>query len=657
MGALDGDGVNLWVGLPAWIMSALFVSAAAYVFFQPLRAHSAALDAVTYTFAWIFTTTLYVLLSGLAGWLRPLPLGMVALGGLLLLAAVPASRRVLSGMREDIGRTRSALNRWWNDLPVWLRWLTALLGALSLIRFAVLILVLPPFVWDSLTYHLTNVAHWIQTGRIAVFDTPVIRIYTPANFETLATWFAVFLHHDLVIEAAGLPAYALAILALYALGRELGLSRTPAWLASLTYAFTPALLLATTGTKNDPHMAAYFLTCLAIIAGLLNRVREEEAANPLGQLLLLGVVVLFAFGTKAYMLHLSLALVAFGVLGAWRQRSWSVWANRLVAARSALKKRDMSGRMLLLGIAIAGLFMGGYWNVRNWVITGNPFYPYGVEIQGANVLPEGDRTARLNLSRLEGNLQLLTEKFGDAQQPISPDLPNTTGWGWFAYGIGLPALLWGLLRRPRVRWLAVTFGLALVFIFLSDRPSPWNMRYVIWFPALFSLAFGEWAETFADVGGRIIQGAMVLMTLSVGLNLVMMINYGAIRPGQFQQMLERSVWDRQSATLKVNMPAEYENAAVYVPKDALLGYNVSSNGFIYPLYRADFSQHIVYVPFGPNDSCARIVQEMSSRGTRYLFVAPEHTADGNIALLRRCSETPGSGLRQRARGLYVIKDG
>ncbi len=308
-------------------------------------------------------------------------------------------------------------------------------------------------------------------------------------------------------------------------------------------------------------------------------------------------------------------------------------------------------------IFASGLFLGGYWNVRNWVLTGNPFYPYGVAVGNASVLPEGDRTARVNLDRLEANFQSLVDKFGDSQQPITPDLPNTTGWGWFAYGIGLPALLWGIVRRRRIRWLAATFGLGLVFIFLSDRPSPWNMRYVIWFPALFSLAFAAWFDEIQDAGGWLARAAEVLMLLTIGLNFVMMLNYNIVRPGQFQQMLERSVWDRQSATLKINMPAEYENAIVYVPKDALLGYNVGSNGFIYPLYRADFSQRIVYVPFDATDTCQEVVNQMELSGSRYLFVAPEHTPDAKIALLQRCSETPGSGLRQRARGVYVTKPG
>ncbi len=518
-------------------------------------------------------------------------------------------------------------------------------------------MVFPPFVWDSLTYHLTNVAHWTQAGRIELFDSPVVRIYTPANYETLATWFTVFLHHDLVVEAAGLPAYALALLAVYALARELGSSRTASWLASLTYASMPALLLATTGTKNDPHMAAYFLTCLAIIAGLLNRASDGESSNPLGQLLLLAVIVPFAFGTKAYMLHLSVAVAAFGLLGALWQGGLAVWGRRLRTALAAFVSLRMGSKIFLLSVFFAGLFMGAYWNVRNWALTGNPFYPYGVEIGSASVLPDGDRTARLNLDRLQGNFQSLVQKFGDASQPISPDLPNTTGWGWFAYGVGLPTLLWGLIRRRHVRWLAITFGLGLVVIFLSDRPSPWNLRYVIWFPALFSLAFAEWVDYLRQADGWLVRAAAVLTIVTVGLNFAMTLNYGILRPDQFQQMLERSVWDRQSATLKVNMPAEYENAIVYVPKHALLGYDVSSNGFIYPLYRADFSQPIVYVPFDASDSCQMIVKKMTLRGTRYLFVAPEHTPDAKIAQLQTCSETPSSGLRQRARGVYVINYG
>ncbi|GAG63594.1 unnamed protein product, partial [marine sediment metagenome] len=33
--------------------------------------------------------------------------------------------------------------------------------------------------------------------------TSMTRIYTPANYETFALWFTVFLHNDVVVEMAG----------------------------------------------------------------------------------------------------------------------------------------------------------------------------------------------------------------------------------------------------------------------------------------------------------------------------------------------------------------------------------------------------------------------------------------------------------------------
>ena len=105
------------------------------------------------------------------------------------------------------------------------------------------------------------------------------------------------------------------------------------------------------------------------------------------------------------------------------------------------------------------------------------------------------------------------------------------------------------------------------------------------------------------------------------------------------------------------MPAEYESALVYVPNDALLGCHVGSNGFVYPLYWAHFSQAIVYGPCEAGHSCQEVVEAMQTRGTRYLSVAPEHTSDVKIDLLQACSETRNRGLQQRARGVNILNTG
>ena len=181
--------------LAAWMVAAGFIFLLAYVTLRRLRSGRTALDGVIYILLVVFLTSLFTLLAGLAGLLRPAPLAAIAAGGLGILMVAPGAR---SSLREIPGGLRYFLHSCkalWNDLPRWLRLLSALGIGLSVARFAFLIWALPPFVWDSLTYHLTNVAHWIQAGRIELFETPVERIYSPANYELLATWFSVFLHN------------------------------------------------------------------------------------------------------------------------------------------------------------------------------------------------------------------------------------------------------------------------------------------------------------------------------------------------------------------------------------------------------------------------------------------------------------------------------
>ena len=640
--------------LAAWMVAAGFIFLLAYVTLRRLRSGRTALDGVIYILLVVFLTSLFTLLAGLAGLLRPAPLAAIAAGGLGILMVAPGAR---SSLREIPGGLRYFLHSCkalWNDLPRWLRLLSALGIGLSVARFAFLIWALPPFVWDSLTYHLTNVAHWIQAGRIELFDTPVDRIYSPANYELLATWFSVFLHHDVVVEAAGLPAYLIGLASVYCIGRSLGASRSAAWIGVLAYGTTPALLIATTGTKNDPHVAGYFLAALALAIDLSGGRLSDPAQNSLGEMLSIALALLLAAGTKAYIAHLLPGLALIAALYLPRGRSLKLWRGHLAASARQWRALSVSTRAGLGALLCAGLLLGGYWNVRNWILTGNPFYPYGVIVEGSQVIQGPESYYHLGLDRLAENLANFAFKFGDKQAPIRPDLPNTTGWGWFVYGIGLPVALWGLLRRRRIRVLCAGFLISLLVIMLSNRPSPWNMRYVVWFPALFCLVFAVfWDEL--PTGTRLARGAMsALYVLALSLNFATTLNYDKISAEEFRSMLQLPALRRDAALFEDNMPAPYAKAVEFVPNDALLGYNVHNNGFVYPLYRSDFSQRIIYVPFSPQASCEGIAGSMRERGTRYLLVAPEHTQDENIARLRECAGA-GTVIRERAQGLYVLR--
>ena len=629
----------------------------AYILARFLSVRLDSLFVATFVFLWIFLVTAFMLLMGLIGLLAPTPLLLGSLFGLVILLVPGSLRAKAIEIVSDIRKLRQAFGEWWHSLPIWLRWFTGIAVLVSIFRFAALTLIFPPFVWDSLTYHLTNVAEWTQRGRIMLFDTSMTRIYTPANYETFTLWFTVFIHHDVVVEMAGLPAYALAVLSLYVIARRLDFSRSASWLGALSFASTPALLLATTGTKNDPHMAAYYLFTLAVVVTLSSNPKEDEQPNQLGQLTLLAITILYAFGTKAYIAHLLPGILIIAVIGVKRGQGWQRWMEIFRDSVRQLRNTRRLQLLLLVLILVAGMFLGLFWNARNWVLQGNPFYPYGVEVGNEEVLPGAERDAEISFSRLRTNFtDLFLDKFGDKQSRIMPDLDNTTGWGWFVYSIGIPALILGCILDRRVRMLALGFGVSLTLIFFSIRPSPWNMRYLLWFPALFSLSFVWLLDELRKADHQIPRIAIRILTIiTLSMNYIAMLNYGRIPPERFQAMLAIPLLERDAASLRINMPGEYENSLKIIPEEALLGYNLHSNGFIYPLYRADFAQYLVYVPVSVQGTCYDVAEAMRTRGTRYLFIAPEHTSDSVISFLNDCGESE-IALRERTGNLYVLKD-
>ena len=190
---------------------------------------------------------------------------------------------------------------------------------------------------------------------------------------------------------------------------------------------------------------------------------------------------------------------------------------------------------------------------------------------------------------------------------------------------------------------------------LSTGPSPWNLRFAIWFPALFCLCFAELADALPPVLLRPVRlGLAAYLMLMLTLNFIGTLNYIRVWAEEFQSMLALPVQERRAALIRDNMPEPYPLANQIVPSQDVLGYNVFGNGFTYPLCRADFWQRIVYIPFSNTSTCEEVAQAMVARGTRYLLAAAEHTEDDKIELLRACADS-GNDIQERARGFYIVK--
>ena len=222
---------------------------------------------------------------------------------------------------------------------------------------------------DALTMHLPQVARYIQAESFweLVQYAPQLSNATYPQNGTVALLGAVLPWEDTwAVRFVNLPLLVAMAVAVFAAARELGAPRSASVLAGALATAMPAVNEpALDQAQVDTAMLAWFS-----IGGvfLLRAARTGRRSDLVLAALGLGL----AFGTKWY----AVAYVPVLVL-AW-----------LVTRRRPIPWRDGA---LLAGIVAAA---GGFWLVRNWILTGNPVHPARVSLFGLTVFDAPPDTLR-----------------------------------------------------------------------------------------------------------------------------------------------------------------------------------------------------------------------------------------------------------------------
>ena len=166
----------------------------------------------------------------------------------------------------------------------------AVVAVLAIAWRVVLALVLPPYGYDALHYHLPTVIGWIQSHRVSTSPLNTCCAYYPENGELLATWPAVLgggvEYIDLVQIAAALVGAA----AVAGLARVARLPREGAVAAASLFLLTPILLEQSNTADVDvtftaTALATYFLLLRALGAArpppLVSLRRSGNGRRPL----------------------------------------------------------------------------------------------------------------------------------------------------------------------------------------------------------------------------------------------------------------------------------------------------------------------------------------------------------------------------------------
>ncbi|MBI4928798.1 MAG: hypothetical protein HY835_13600, partial [Anaerolineae bacterium] len=192
------------------------------------------------------------------GWLDQLNQPLLFLTAEFLLAAIAGLTWLRAGKPAFFGPFTQDLQRFsfkgfWQPLkqhPV----LSAFAFLISLVYGlnAYLILHVPPNNVDSLYLHMARVAHWMQSGSLFHFSTPYpYQLFFPYNAQALIHWGVLFWGTD---QLAGFAQYFAALtagLAIMAVARRMGFSRSAALFSGLLWLSFPQVLFQSTTTQND----------------------------------------------------------------------------------------------------------------------------------------------------------------------------------------------------------------------------------------------------------------------------------------------------------------------------------------------------------------------------------------------------------------------
>ncbi len=185
-------------------------------------------------------------------------------------------------------------------------------AALAPLAFVILLEALryPPNSWDSMTYRLARVAHWLVERSVSVYPTWIPRqSFFPPGDEYLLLVPQVLTHSDRLAPLVQLAAWATLSLATPALARLFGAPRPLAWLAGVFVATLPMAALQASSTQNDLVAAIAAVAVVTLALSLAHRRRPGWRVG-----LALGAALAAAWLVKPTALALSGPFVLWAAL-------------------------------------------------------------------------------------------------------------------------------------------------------------------------------------------------------------------------------------------------------------------------------------------------------------------------------------------------------
>ena len=141
----------------------------------------------------------------------------------------------------------------------------AIIGIILLLTFLVAYIAAPNN-WDSMTYHMTKVAHWAQNANTNFYPTNEIRqLYYGPGAEYLILNLQLLVGADRLANMVQWFSYLGSIVLASLLVKRLGGDKKAQALGALAAATIPMAILQATSTQNDLVVALWTLCCINLL--------------------------------------------------------------------------------------------------------------------------------------------------------------------------------------------------------------------------------------------------------------------------------------------------------------------------------------------------------------------------------------------------------
>ena len=255
-----------------------------------------------------------------------------------------------------------------------------------LLGFSIAALAEPSTLWDALAYHLPMAVDWMQSQYLQPSYIPwadIANSYFPGNGELLYLWALAPFRNDLLVRIVSVCMWLVLAIALFRVCRKVGASGQSSFVAVILFLFTPVVLSQATQLTLDMTSAAIFLLALGHLFEFeRSRHMESMALFSAASGLFLGV----KYSGPAYLL-----LLLGGMFFVFVWRGWREFSVRIVLG-------------CCMVFTVGTTVLGGYWYIRNLILTGNPVHPLQISLLGRVILPGAPSSSHYQFRQLLNHL-------------------------------------------------------------------------------------------------------------------------------------------------------------------------------------------------------------------------------------------------------------